>query len=212
MSYARIRTCRQEKWYDNVIRIEGLRGYDQGATYLVLHLSEHPTRVCYWIGKGSPTSVLLCATGADVTTALKEEACARLDRQIENNALFDWKDGRFIDWVAYELQRKDRIYYESITSSIKETNPPLLPSGQRSETSPSRYAPGSPPQAPQPQGQGGAGGIGGGRIPGDVEQGSGNASGEEQRRCRFCGQAVDTSLYHYFGDCGCYKIVEDPMA
>ena len=189
MSYARIRTCRQEKWYDNVIRIEGLRGYDQGATYLVLHLSEHPTRVCYWIGKGSPTSVLLCATGADVTTALREEACARLDRQIE-----------------------DRIYYESITSSIKETNPPLLPSGHRSETSPSRYAPGSPPQTPQPQGQGGAGGIGGGRIPGDVEQGSGNASGEEQRRCRFCGQAVDTSLYHYFGDCGCYKIVEDPMA
>ena len=189
MSYARIRTCRQEKWYDNVIRIEGLRGYDQGATYLVLHLSEHPTRVCYWIGKGSPTSVLLCATGADVTTALREEACARLDRQIE-----------------------DRIYYESITSSTKETNPPLLPPSHRSETSPSRYAPGSPPQAPQPQGQGGAGGIGGGRIPGDVEQGSGNASGEEQRRCGFCGQAVDTSFYHYFGGCRCYKIVGDPMA
>ena len=189
MSYARIRTCRQEKWYDNVIRIEGLCGYDQGATYLVLHLSEHPTRVCYWIGKGSPMSVLLCATGADVSRLLKEEACARLDRQIE-----------------------DRIYYESITSSIKETNPPLLPPSHRSETSPSRYATNPSSQAPQPQGQGGAGGIGGGRIPGDVEQGSGNASGQEQRRCRFCGQAVDTSLYHYFGDCGCYKIVEDPMA
>ena len=178
MSYARIRTCGQEKWYNNVVRIEGLRGYDQGGTYLVLHLSEHPTRVCYWIGKGSPIAVLLCATGADVTTVLREEACARLDRQIE-----------------------DRIYYESITSSTKETNPPLLPPSHRSETSPSRYATGHPPQTPQPQGQGGAGGTGVGTIPGDVEQGSRIADWPGEGWCLFCGKKKEVSIYADYCNC-----------
>lgn len=66
--YARIVTAGQEKWYHNVVTASADRDV------LTLTLNAHPHQVHYWIGgEGARTSVLLAATGEDVTAMLREE-------------------------------------------------------------------------------------------------------------------------------------------
>ena len=45
------------------------------------------------------------------------------------NALFDWKDGRFIDWVAYELNTPEASIRRSIQELRREGYPITLKDG-----------------------------------------------------------------------------------
>jgi hypothetical protein len=65
-AHARVRVCGQETWYHNVTQITADHGY------LHLHLAAHPSLVHVWL-EGHGTTVLLAATGPDVTALLREE-------------------------------------------------------------------------------------------------------------------------------------------
>ena len=64
LHHARITVCNQEVWRHDVIaaKVED--------RYLKLECANHPTPIFYYLG--GRTSVLLCATAADVTAALRE--------------------------------------------------------------------------------------------------------------------------------------------
>jgi hypothetical protein len=67
-AHARVRVCGQETWYHNVTKVTA-----DARGYLTLDLAAHPSRVHVWL-KGSGTSVMLAASGPDVTGMLREEA------------------------------------------------------------------------------------------------------------------------------------------
>ena len=56
----------QEQWHSDVVAAWSENGY------LKLQLASHPHLVCYW-RDNSFTSVLICASGYEVTEALREE-------------------------------------------------------------------------------------------------------------------------------------------
>ncbi len=64
--YARVVSCGQAFWYHDVTRIVS------NGQYLTLDLQAHPSRVHYWLSD-QRTSILLAATGPDVTALLREE-------------------------------------------------------------------------------------------------------------------------------------------
>lgn len=64
--HVRVRVHHQEQWYHNVVNVTS------DGRYLTLELSEHPSRVHFWLG-GRGTDVLVCQTDADVIAALRAE-------------------------------------------------------------------------------------------------------------------------------------------
>lgn len=70
--HARIIVAGQHHYYGNVTRISATPCGQN--SYLHLDLDAHPSRVHFWIGPGTRTSVLLAADGEAFTAALREEA------------------------------------------------------------------------------------------------------------------------------------------
>lgn len=62
---ARLRHAHDERWYYNVVAASA-----DAHGYLTLELASYPHRVHYYLRR---TSVLLAATGEDVTAMLREE-------------------------------------------------------------------------------------------------------------------------------------------
>lgn len=68
----RIRHFGAERWFDNVLSVDTIRGVSRTANYLRLDLgTEYPYLVHYWMNGN--VSVLVGETKEDITALLREE-------------------------------------------------------------------------------------------------------------------------------------------